>query len=54
MTGTSVTPGSIFHIAGGADNAMSLAQLTAWCDEGSDVMRWGFIPGPGRSMCLGS
>jgi CDP-paratose 2-epimerase len=26
-------PGRIFHIAGGSKNAMSLAQLTAWCDE---------------------
>jgi CDP-paratose 2-epimerase len=24
---------SIFHAAGGLDNSMSLAQLTAWCDE---------------------
>jgi len=29
----SVRPGGIFHIAGGRDNAMSLAQLTAWCDD---------------------
>jgi CDP-paratose 2-epimerase len=29
----SASPGSIFHIAGGADNAMSLAQLTAWCND---------------------
>jgi len=26
-------PGGIFHVAGGSNNAMSLAQLTAWCDE---------------------
>jgi CDP-paratose 2-epimerase len=24
---------TVFHIAGGSGNAMSLAQLTAWCDE---------------------
>jgi CDP-paratose 2-epimerase len=23
----------VFHVSGGAENAMSLAQLTAWCDE---------------------
>ena len=26
-------PGTIFHIAGGSRNSMSLAQLTAWCDQ---------------------
>ncbi len=26
-------PGGIFHVAGGSNNAMSMAQLTAWCDE---------------------
>lgn len=25
--------GNLFHISGGAENSMSLAQLTAWCDE---------------------
>src|SRR5262249_26084613 len=29
----SVSPGGIYHVAGGAGNSMSLAQLTAWCDE---------------------
>jgi len=33
ITGTSVAPGQILHIAGGAANSMSLAQLTAWCDQ---------------------
>jgi CDP-paratose 2-epimerase len=33
MTTTSVKPGAIFHLAGGSHNAMSLAQLTAWCDD---------------------
>jgi CDP-paratose 2-epimerase len=28
-----VKPGQILHIAGGAENSMSLAQLTHWCDE---------------------
>jgi CDP-paratose 2-epimerase len=28
-----VKPGGIFHVAGGSRNSMSLAQLTAWCDE---------------------
>jgi CDP-paratose 2-epimerase len=29
----SVKPGRIFHLAGGSGNAMSLVQLTAWCDQ---------------------
>jgi CDP-paratose 2-epimerase len=29
----STAPGQIFHLAGGSHNAMSLAQLTAWCDD---------------------
>jgi CDP-paratose 2-epimerase len=33
ISGTEHQPGQILHIAGGSDNAMSLAQLTAWCDE---------------------
>lgn len=33
INGTPVAPGQILHIAGGAANSMSLAQLTAWCDE---------------------
>lgn len=28
----SVKSGQIFHLSGGSSNAMSLAQLTAWCD----------------------
>jgi len=28
-----VKPGQILHVAGSSDNSMSLAQLTAWCDE---------------------
>jgi CDP-paratose 2-epimerase len=28
-----VAPGQIFHLAGGSSNAMSLRQLTAWCDD---------------------
>jgi CDP-paratose 2-epimerase len=30
---TSTMPAGIFHVAGGSSNAMSLAQLTAWCDQ---------------------
>ena len=26
-------PGGTFHVAGGSANSMSMAQLTAWCDE---------------------
>jgi len=34
MSGTgSTAPGGIFHIAGGSSNAMSMAQLHAWCDD---------------------
>jgi CDP-paratose 2-epimerase len=29
----SVKPGQIFHLAGGSSNAMSLAQLTEWCNQ---------------------
>jgi CDP-paratose 2-epimerase len=29
----SVKTGQILHVAGGSSNAMSLAQLTAWCDQ---------------------
>jgi CDP-paratose 2-epimerase len=30
---SSAKPGQILHAAGGSSNAMSLADLTAWCDE---------------------
>ena len=33
LTTGSIKPGQIFHVAGGSSNAMSLAQLTAWCDR---------------------
>jgi CDP-paratose 2-epimerase len=34
ISGTgAVKPGQILHIAGGAENSMSLAQLTRWCDD---------------------
>jgi len=34
VTGTgSIQPGGIYHVAGGTANSMSLAQLTAWCDD---------------------
>jgi CDP-paratose 2-epimerase len=29
----SVKPGQIFHVSGGSSNSMSLAQLTAWCND---------------------
>ncbi len=37
-------PGGIFHVAGGSNNAMSLAQLTTWCDD-----RFGRHPAAGNS-----
>ena len=40
----SVKTGQILHVAGGSTNAMSLAQLTAWCDQ-----RFGQHPAVGNS-----
>jgi len=35
MKRTSPGPRSIYNVGGGAENSMSLAELTAWCDERS-------------------
>lgn len=37
--------GNLFHIAGGAENAMSLAQLTAWCNDRFGSHAVGVHPG---------